>query len=62
VPGVLGGDTSAEKESFSDGSSILEHPHYTRPEVFRGMKVPGVLLSGNHAAIETWRKQNSKKS
>lgn len=59
VPGVLGGDTSAEKESFSDGA-ILEHPHYTRPEVFRGVKVPKVLLSGDHAAIEIWRKQNSK--
>jgi tRNA (guanine37-N1)-methyltransferase len=61
VPGVLGGDTSAEKESFSDGD-ILEHPHYTRPEIFRGMEVPKVLLSGDHAAINAWRKQNSKKS
>lgn len=61
VPGVLGGDTSAEKESFSDGD-ILEHPHYTRPEVFKGMQVPKVLLSGDHAAIAAWRKQNSKKS
>lgn len=61
VPGVLGGDMSAEKESFSEGKN-LEHPHYTRPEIFRNMEVPKVLLSGNHAAIEIWRKQNSKKT
>lgn len=60
IPGVLGGETSAEKESFSDGAT-LEHPHYTRPEEFRGMKVPDVLLSGNHAQIEKWREDNSKK-
>lgn len=59
LPGVLGGETSAELESFSDGENI-EHPHYTRPESFRGKKVPKVLLSGNHAEIEKWRKQNSK--
>lgn len=59
LPGVLGGETSAEKESFSDGST-REHPHYTRPEVFRDMKVPKVLLSGDHAKIDAWRKKNSK--
>ncbi len=59
LPGVLGGETSAIKESFSDGA-ILEHPHYTRPEVFRGKKVPDVLLSGHHGDIESWRKSNSK--
>lgn len=59
IPGVLGGEKSAENESFSDGDT-LEHPHYTRPEVFRDMKVPDVLLSGNHAAIEAWRRRNSK--
>jgi tRNA (guanine37-N1)-methyltransferase len=59
LPGVLGGEKSAELESFSDGKT-LEHPHYTRPEEFRGKKVPDVLLSGNHAAIEKWRKENSK--
>lgn len=59
LPGVLGGEKSAELESFSDGKT-LEHPHYTRPEEFRGKKVPEVLLSGNHAAIEKWRKANSK--
>jgi len=59
LPGVLGGETSAEKESFNDGKT-LEHPHYTRPEVFRGKKVPDVLLSGHHREIETWRRSNSK--
>ena len=55
IPGVLGGEKSAEIESFSDGET-LEFPQYTRPENFRGMKVPEVLLSGNHAEIEKWRK------
>lgn len=59
IPGVLGGETSAELESFTKDTAA-EHPHYTRPEEFRGMKVPEVLLSGNHAKIEHWRKQNSK--
>lgn len=59
IPGVLGGETSAEKESFSLGIE-KEHPHYTRPEEFRGLKVPDVLLSGHHAEIEKWRKDNSK--
>ncbi len=59
IPGVLGGEESALIESFSDGKT-LEYPHYTRPEEFRGMKVPEVLLSGNHAAIEKWRKEQSK--
>ncbi len=58
LPGVLGGETSAAQESFSDGHTI-EHPHYTRPEEFRGMKVPRVLLEGNHAKIEEWRRDNS---
>ncbi len=57
IPGVLGGDGAAEADSFSSG--MLDHPQYTRPEEFRGMKVPDVLLSGNHAAIETWRKQRA---
>ncbi|HRQ86770.1 MAG TPA: tRNA (guanosine(37)-N1)-methyltransferase TrmD [Candidatus Saccharibacteria bacterium] len=61
LPGVLGGETSADIESFSDGET-LEFPQYTRPEEFNGMKVPEVLLSGNHAAIETWRQQQSKKA
>lgn len=59
IPGVLGGEASAAIESFSDGKT-LEFPQYTRPEEFRGMKVPEVLLSGNHAAIEAWRQKESK--
>lgn len=61
VPGVLGGEQSAEIESFSDGKT-LEFPQYTRPEEFRGMKVPEVLLSGNHAAIEAWRRDQSREA
>lgn len=61
LPGVLGGETSAEIESFSDGET-LEFPQYTRPEEFRGMKVPEILLSGNHAAIAKWRADNSIKA
>lgn len=61
IPGVLGGEMSAEIESFSDGKT-LEFPQYTRPEEFRGMKVPGVLLSGNHAAIEAWRRDHSREA
>lgn len=59
IPGVLGGETSAEIESFSDGKTV-EYPQYTRPEDFKGMKVPEVLLSGDHAKIEKWRKEQSK--
>lgn len=61
IPGVLGGEKSAEIESFSDGKT-LEFPQYTRPEEFRGIKVPDVLLSGNHAEIEKWRKHESKRA
>jgi len=57
MPGALGDDDSSACESFSDG--LLEYPHYTRPEVFREMKVPDVLLSGNHKEIEKWRKQQA---
>ena len=57
LPGVLGDEDSAAQDSFSSG--ILDYPHYTRPENFRGWKVPDVLVSGNHAAIEAWRKQRS---
>ena len=60
VPGVLGGEKSAEIESFSDGDN-LEYPQYTRPEEFRGMKVPEVLLSGHHGEIDKWRKEHSGK-
>ena len=55
IPGALGSETSALNESFSDG--LLDHPQYTRPPEFRGMKVPEVLLSGNHAEIERWRRE-----
>lgn len=61
IPGVLGGEQSAQIESFSDGET-LEFPQYTRPESFRGQQVPEVLLSGNHAEIEKWRQAQSKKS
>jgi tRNA (guanine37-N1)-methyltransferase len=61
VPGVLGGETSALIESFSDGET-LEFPQYTKPSDFEGIKVPDVLLSGNHAAIAQWRADNSFKA
>jgi len=61
IPGVLGGENSAVIESFSDGKT-LEFPQYTRPEEFEGMMVPDVLLSGNHAAIEKWRHENSQQA
>lgn len=60
LPGVLGGETSADIESFQDDDSTVEFPQYTRPEDFQGMKVPDILLSGHHAEIAKWRKQNSK--
>jgi tRNA (guanine37-N1)-methyltransferase len=59
TPGVLGEADSATDESFSHG--LLEYPHYTRPAEFRGWKVPEILLSGNHAAIEAWRKTEALK-
>jgi tRNA (guanine37-N1)-methyltransferase len=59
IPGVLGGATSAELESFSQPGEI-EHPHYTRPEEFRGLKVPEVLLSGHHNKIAKWRHDTQK--
>ncbi|MES2875965.1 MAG: tRNA (guanosine(37)-N1)-methyltransferase TrmD [Patescibacteria group bacterium] len=60
IPGVLGGESSALIESFSDDET-LEYPQYTRPEEFRGMKVPDVLLSGHHAQIAAWRQEQSQK-
>jgi tRNA (guanine37-N1)-methyltransferase len=63
LPGVLGDDTSVHGESFSAADTIvqggLEYPHYTRPREFAGLSVPEILLSGNHAAIETWRREQS---
>ena len=58
LSGVLGDDESSHDESFSEG--LLEYPQYTRPAEFQGMKVPEVLLSGNHAAIEQWRREQAK--
>jgi tRNA (guanine37-N1)-methyltransferase len=58
LPGVLGDDASSSDESFSHG--LLEYPQYTRPAEFRGMKVPEVLLNGNHAEIEKWRREQAK--
>lgn len=55
LPGALGSETSADNDSFSNG--ILDCPHYTRPAKFRGMNVPDVLLNGNHAEIEKWRRE-----
>ncbi|MGQ9693497.1 MAG: tRNA (guanosine(37)-N1)-methyltransferase TrmD [Thermodesulfobacteriota bacterium] len=57
IPGFLGSDQSVEEESFAQG--LLEYPQYTRPPVFRGMTVPGILLSGNHAQIQAWRRRES---
>ena len=57
VPGVLNNQLSADIESFHD--NLLEYPQYTRPEEFMGKRVPDVLLSGHHANIETWRRQQS---
>jgi tRNA (guanine37-N1)-methyltransferase len=56
---VLGNDASAAEDSFSTG--ILEYPHYTRPATYRGWPVPEVLLSGNHAEIEAWRRTEALK-
>ena len=58
LPGVLGDDASSSEESFSGG--MLEYPQYTRPAEFRGMKVPEVLVSGNHAQIAKWRAEQAK--
>jgi tRNA (guanine37-N1)-methyltransferase len=59
IPGVLGGENSAIIESFSNGNNI-EFPQYTKPDDFRGMKVPEILLSGNHGAVDKWREEQSK--
>ena len=59
LPGVMGNPESGTHESFENG--LLEHPHYTRPQIFEGMEIPGVLTSGNHAAIEKWRREEALK-
>ena len=58
VPGVLGDERSAQEESFTEGD-VLDHPHYTRPRIYRGRPVPDVLLQGDHAAISSWRRQRA---
>lgn len=59
LPGVMGNALSGEHESFEDG--LLEHPHYTRPQVWEDLEIPGVLTSGHHAAIEKWRREEAVK-
>ena len=59
VPGVLGNEESAGSESFASEEALLEHPHYTRPPEYRGLKVPEVLLSGDHRRIARWRRRES---
>jgi tRNA (guanine37-N1)-methyltransferase len=59
LPGVVGGEGAVDQESFSDG--LLEYPHYTRPAEFRGMTVPEILLSGDHAEIARWRAEQSQR-
>jgi tRNA (guanine37-N1)-methyltransferase len=61
LPGVLGGQASAEIESFQEDDVSIEFPQYTRPEIFRDMPVPEVLLSGHHAKIDKWRKSQQQK-
>lgn len=57
VPGVLGHDQSSDEDSFSGEELLLDHPHYTRPAVVRGLPVPEILLSGDHAKVAAWRRQ-----
>ena len=58
LPGVLGGEASVDNESFQNDDTSIEHPQYTRPEIFRDKKVPNILLSGNHQQIKNWRQSN----
>jgi tRNA (guanine37-N1)-methyltransferase len=60
IPGALGDDESSEQDSFENG--LLDHPHYTRPADFRGLKVPAVLLSGDHASISRWRREEASRA
>lgn len=62
LPGVLGGESSVEIESFQHDDENIEFPQYTRPSEFRGMKVPDVLLSGHHQEIENWRAKESRRT
>ncbi len=59
LPGVMGNAASGEEESFENG--LLEHPHYTRPQVFEGRAIPDVLISGNHAKIAAWRREEAER-
>jgi tRNA (guanine37-N1)-methyltransferase len=59
VPGVMGNEVSGTHESFENG--LLEHPHYTRPQLFEGIAIPDVLTSGNHGSIEKWRRLEAEK-
>ncbi len=59
LPGVMGNEASGEEESFENG--LLEHPHYTRPQVFEGLEIPSVLTSGNHGKIAKWRREQAEK-
>jgi tRNA (guanine37-N1)-methyltransferase len=60
IPGALGHQDSAHHDSFSPGSHrLLDHPHYTRPRIWQDMEAPEILLSGDHAKIEAWRKQQA---
>jgi tRNA (guanine37-N1)-methyltransferase len=59
LPGVMGKEASGEEESFEDG--LLEYPHYTRPREWEGRTIPEVLLSGNHAAIARWRREEAER-
>jgi tRNA (guanine37-N1)-methyltransferase len=59
LPGVMGNEASGEHESFEDG--LLEYPHYTKPAVFEGMAIPEVLVSGNHAKVDAWRREEAER-
>ncbi|MDE3048254.1 MAG: tRNA (guanosine(37)-N1)-methyltransferase TrmD, partial [Verrucomicrobiota bacterium] len=59
IPGVIGHPEAVHEDSFQEG--IFDSPHYTRPENFEGMQVPEILLGGNHAEIEKWRRAEAKK-
>jgi tRNA (guanine37-N1)-methyltransferase len=61
IPGALGNEASAGSDSFGGGEGLLEGPQYTRPAEFRGRKVPEILMAGNHAAVEAWRKEEALK-
>lgn len=60
IPGVLGDEDSARTDSFSSGNRLLEEPQYTRPREYRGLAVPEILLSGNHQAVEAWRREQRR--